>query len=946
MYSKHKILYWLIASYAAITLCFSYDATAQTWTSLEGPPKARDVKDIAINNDGQTAYVCDKSFLFKSINGGTSWTKTTIELSAPLVVACKYSTPDVVVVGIAGAIKRNINGGSSGTWAEVLTQTGMIPLRLSVSTLDQNKMYLGKRYISGQSSIMRCADGGITWLNPTTLPGNTDLYDIAPSPTATGGRTAYVWACGSDPSNGAEGTNPSTPASIRGVWLSTDYGVNWTEKKMGDFNVRAIAFKSSGPIIFAGTASGKVYKTDDDGANWTPTSALPVVDAIRAIRIKNAADVYVETKSGIYKSTNNGVVWQTLMSSGNDNMLTMTIVPNSQSIMYATTSGTIWKSTNSGDSWVQVTTGLGRMSLSWVAVNGDNYWTASRLYDSLYRYSPSQWSATEVSGFYSEHILRHPSNGYIYASGVKENKAALYRSINSGQTYSAHYVSTTQGSGNIFKGTMPDPQNNTSIYVWGKDGSNNFYHVLNNGTPDPINVGSTSYGINDVIMLSSSGPIYYGKETEGVWKCNESPCTGTQVLSGITVRSLTANSNVPNTVYAAGPSGLRKTNDGGTSWFSIRGDDLRQVVLSPGYSNTSSDVLIVKNDGTKIYYSSNGMDSWVEVQGSLPTPTYSLYGVGGVPSTLYAATDQGIYKIGSPTDTPTLSDPENEEIVGVNPPMVWNQVSDATSYHLQIATYDNFAQVVVDVKHISSTTYTPTTLAPGEYYWRVAANNFIGEASYSSVRSFITTPIGEIILSKSSYLGGDGKFHPRLTWTNDGQQYNTFYIYRYSCDYGALPCGVWPYPLIASTTSNTYDDNEVTIAGKLDPKVTTYYYQVRSADSSNIVYYHSSIGGETKAGFADIPKNENLPKEMRLRENFPDPFNPITTIEYDLSEDVYVTIKVYDILGREVFTLLDGFEEAGYKTIVFDASALTSGIYFYKMQAGRFNDVKKMMLLR
>ena len=99
-------------------------------------------------------------------------------------------------------------------------------------------------------------------------------------------------------------------------------------------------------------------------------------------------------------------------------------------------------------------------------------------------------------------------------------------------------------------------------------------------------------------------------------------------------------------------------------------------------------------------------------------------------------------------------------------------------------------------------------------------------------------------------------------------------------------------------------------------------------------------------GTWNLGDDENIPKEMRLRNNFPDPFNPATTVEYDLSEDVNVTIKVYDLLGREVATLLDGYEEAGYKKIVFDATTLSSGIYFYKMQAGRFNDVKKMMLLR
>ncbi|GEM_PF-1548552 len=89
-----------------------------------------------------------------------------------------------------------------------------------------------------------------------------------------------------------------------------------------------------------------------------------------------------------------------------------------------------------------------------------------------------------------------------------------------------------------------------------------------------------------------------------------------------------------------------------------------------------------------------------------------------------------------------------------------------------------------------------------------------------------------------------------------------------------------------------------------------------------------------------------IPQKTKLLQNFPNPFNPTTTIQYQLHEDSYVTLKLYDILGREVQVLVCRMESAGYKSVTFDASGLPSGVYYYRLQAGTFSDVKKMILVR
>jgi len=89
-----------------------------------------------------------------------------------------------------------------------------------------------------------------------------------------------------------------------------------------------------------------------------------------------------------------------------------------------------------------------------------------------------------------------------------------------------------------------------------------------------------------------------------------------------------------------------------------------------------------------------------------------------------------------------------------------------------------------------------------------------------------------------------------------------------------------------------------------------------------------------------------LPEKFALNQNYPNPFNPSTTISYSLPKASDVAVKVYDILGNEVQTLVSGFKNAGSYNINFDAKGLASGVYYYKIQAGDFSEVKKLTLLK
>ena len=93
-------------------------------------------------------------------------------------------------------------------------------------------------------------------------------------------------------------------------------------------------------------------------------------------------------------------------------------------------------------------------------------------------------------------------------------------------------------------------------------------------------------------------------------------------------------------------------------------------------------------------------------------------------------------------------------------------------------------------------------------------------------------------------------------------------------------------------------------------------------------------------------EDEGLPRGFRLDQNYPNPFNPMTTLEFALPQRAHVTLKVFDLLGREVSTLVDKELGPGEYTIVFDAEDLPSGVYFYRIEAEEFVRTKKLILLK
>ena len=122
-----------------------------------------------------------------------------------------------------------------------------------------------------------------------------------------------------------------------------------------------------------------------------------------------------------------------------------------------------------------------------------------------------------------------------------------------------------------------------------------------------------------------------------------------------------------------------------------------------------------------------------------------------------------------------------------------------------------------------------------------------------------------------------------------------------------------------------------------------YWWRVKA---KNIVGWGDFSEVRTFDVVTSVEEKNQLPTTYGLEQNYPNPFNPVTTIKYQIPEQSFVTLKVYDVLGNEIATLLNEEKPIGNYEVEFDASSLSSGIYFYKLQAGSFVETKKMILIK
>lgn len=290
----------------------------------------------------------------------------------------------------------------------------------------------------------------------------------------------------------------------------------------------------------------------------------------------------------------------------------------------------------------------------------------------------------------------------------------------------------------------------------------------------------------------------------------------------------------------------------------------------------------------------------------------------------------------------------------------WHTASSyfQTSYHIQVAT-DSVSgiggaylpqYVVLDTTLSDSSNRLNQLLDSNTtYYWHVSAANVGGSSNYSPSRSFKTgiiatfpsvpIAIGPAQLATNKTRSGDFSWYRSSLAAEYQLQVATDYPVYLSGDSVGM---FLPQNVIVDTT---LADTTVRLKTPLDSN-TVYYWHVRADNAAGSSAFSSTVKFTTGSLIDEVKNRNNIPAYFRIYQNYPNPFNPMTTIEYNLPDRSRVMIKVYDILGRAVTTLVDATQSAGSYKVVFNGSELASGLYFYRMIAGGYVSTHEMLLIK
>lgn len=255
--------------------------------------------------------------------------------------------------------------------------------------------------------------------------------------------------------------------------------------------------------------------------------------------------------------------------------------------------------------------------------------------------------------------------------------------------------------------------------------------------------------------------------------------------------------------------------------------------------------------------------------------------------------------------------------------------------------------------------YLTETIEPGKAYWVKASQSGTLNLDISSTANIPpststvqpppppgTPPAAPTLSGSIVYVNGIAR--PSLSWTSVETGY-TYKLYRYFCD-GYDDCEMLGN-VVYQGSNLSFIDNNVLIGTKVSG-VKVWYY-VKAIDISNVsspqsnkISFFSNDRIVWKPGLMPEGGDESLPQKSELIGGYPNPFNPQTNIQFAVSEPSFVSVVITNAIGQEVAILMNDYQNAGYKSVVWDASNYPSGIYFVSMQVGNYYDVKKIMLVK